>query len=223
MNKQQLLQHLQDIEWDNFEVKTARTDIPKDIWETVSAFANTSGGWVYFSPMKPRIRVFTNRIEFENPGSLPRPVEELLKADESLPRNPVLVKFFRIAKLCESAGFGFDKMLEWKKQTGNEVIFETTVYKTKFTFMLDVSQMEESGMKNTENYPETTQKTDESGTNNIGNYPENQKTTRKQPENRGLSFAIITSKCDNFSQSNCYAIKHNRIASNSLSTSIKKT
>ena len=50
--------------------------------------------------MKPHIRVFTNRIEFENPGSLPRPVEELLKADESLPRNPVLAKFFRIARLC---------------------------------------------------------------------------------------------------------------------------
>jgi predicted HTH transcriptional regulator len=27
----------------------------------------------YFSPMKPRIRVFTNRIVFENPGALPRP------------------------------------------------------------------------------------------------------------------------------------------------------
>ena len=108
--------------------------------------------------MKPRIRVFTNRIEFENPGSLPRPVEELLKADESLPRNPVLAKFFRIAKLCESAGFGFDKMLEWKKQTGNEVIFETTVYKTKFTFMLDTTKVirEESGM-------ESGKKTEESG------------------------------------------------------------
>jgi len=48
MNKQQLLQRLQDIEWDNFEVKTAQTDIPKDVWETVSAFANTLGGWIVF-------------------------------------------------------------------------------------------------------------------------------------------------------------------------------
>ncbi|MDR2811224.1 MAG: hypothetical protein LBB84_11835 [Tannerellaceae bacterium] len=78
----------------------------------------------YFSPMKPRIRVFTNRIEFENPGSL------------SIPRNPVLAKLFRIAKLCETAGYGFDKMLGWKYQTGNEVLFESTVDKTKFTFML---------------------------------------------------------------------------------------
>jgi ATP-dependent DNA helicase RecG len=92
----------------------------------------------YFSPMKPRIRVFTNRIEFENPGMLPRPVEELIKTDESLPRNPVLAKLFRVAKLCESAGYGFDKMLEWKKQTGKNVFFETQIDKTKFTFMLDV-------------------------------------------------------------------------------------
>jgi hypothetical protein len=42
MTKQKLLEHLQDIEWDDFEVKTARTDVPKDVWETVSAFSNTS-------------------------------------------------------------------------------------------------------------------------------------------------------------------------------------
>ena len=105
----------------------------------------------YFSPMKPRIRVFTNRIEFENPGKLPRTVEELMRTDETLPRNPVLAKFFRIAKLCESAGYGFDKMLQWKKQTGNEVLFETTIDKTKFTFMLDTAakriENEKSGME----------------------------------------------------------------------------
>jgi len=103
----------------------------------------------YFSIMKPRIRVFTNRIEFENPGSLPLPVEQLMKIDESLPRNPVLAKFFRVAKLCESGGYGFDKMLEWKKQTGNDVNFETSISKTKFTFMIDTTKTirEESGIE----------------------------------------------------------------------------
>jgi len=90
----------------------------------------------YFSPMKPRIRVFTNRIEFENPGALPRPIDELMKEDVSVPRNPVIAKLFRIAKLCENAGFGFDKMLLWKKETNKEVLFESTIDKTKVTFML---------------------------------------------------------------------------------------
>lgn len=65
----------------------------------------------YFSLMKPRIRVFSNRIEFFNPGALPKPYEELQKGDISLPRNPLITKMFRIIDLCENAGFGFDKMI----------------------------------------------------------------------------------------------------------------
>jgi ATP-dependent DNA helicase RecG len=90
----------------------------------------------YFSPMKPRIRVFTNRIEFENPGALPRPIEELMKEDVSVPRNPVLAKLFRIAKFCENAGYGFDKMKIWEKETHKKVLFETSIDKTKVIFML---------------------------------------------------------------------------------------
>jgi predicted HTH transcriptional regulator len=90
----------------------------------------------HFSPMKPRIRVFTNRIEFENPGALPRPVKELLEEDVTIPRNPVIAKLFRIAKLCENAGYGFDKMLTWKEETHKDVLFETAIDKTKVTFML---------------------------------------------------------------------------------------
>ena len=128
----------------------------------------------YFSPMKPRIRVFTNRIEFENPGKLPRTVEELMKTDETLPRNPVLAKFFRVAKLCEGAGYGFDKMLQWKKQTGNDVLFETAIDKTKFTFMLDTTRVigEESGTKTHRKRTENTQKTH-------GKYTENTQKTEE--------------------------------------------
>jgi len=69
----------------------------------------------YFSPACPRIRIFTNHIEFYNPGGLPKPFEELKSKDISLPRNPILAKLFRMVKLAENAGFGFDKIDEnWK-------------------------------------------------------------------------------------------------------------
>ena len=46
MDKTELLKRLSNIEWDDFEVKEASFGLPKNIWETVSAFANCSGGWI---------------------------------------------------------------------------------------------------------------------------------------------------------------------------------
>lgn len=48
MTKEELLQRLTDIEWDDFEVKEAQNKMPNNVWETVSAFSNTSGGWIVF-------------------------------------------------------------------------------------------------------------------------------------------------------------------------------
>jgi len=52
MNKQELIEKLEDIEWEDFEVKEAQSEIPKNSWETVSAFANTAGGWLIFGVKK---------------------------------------------------------------------------------------------------------------------------------------------------------------------------
>ena len=43
MNKKELIEKLEDIEWEDFEVKEAKTEIPKSVWATVSAFSNTAG------------------------------------------------------------------------------------------------------------------------------------------------------------------------------------
>ena len=40
MTKEELLQRLTDIEWDDFEVKEAQNKLPNNVWETVSAFSN---------------------------------------------------------------------------------------------------------------------------------------------------------------------------------------
>lgn len=44
MTKDELILRLKDIEWDDFEVKEAQNKLPDNVWETVSAFSNTSGG-----------------------------------------------------------------------------------------------------------------------------------------------------------------------------------
>jgi ATP-dependent DNA helicase RecG len=95
----------------------------------------------YFSPMKPRVRIFSNRIEFENPGGFPRPVEELKQIDVSLPRNPVIAKLFRNVKLAENAGYGFDKMLQWEKSTHTKLLFRNEIDLSVVTF--DIEKAEE--------------------------------------------------------------------------------
>ena len=48
MTKEELIARLNGIEWDDFEVKEAQNKLPDNVWDTVSAFSNTSGGWIVF-------------------------------------------------------------------------------------------------------------------------------------------------------------------------------
>lgn len=104
--------------------------------------------------MKPRIRVFSNRIEFFNPGALPKPYEELQKGDISLPRNPLVTKMFRIIDLCENAGFGFDKMINgWLSHYPHkpEITGGLDYYKISFYNNLDkIKSSEKNSEKSSE-------------------------------------------------------------------------
>lgn len=48
MTKNEILKKLRASEWNDVEFKEARTAVPKSAYETVSAFANTHGGWLVF-------------------------------------------------------------------------------------------------------------------------------------------------------------------------------
>ena len=46
MTKEKLLQRLSDIEWYDFVVRDSTGGIPILMWEIVSVFSNTAGGWI---------------------------------------------------------------------------------------------------------------------------------------------------------------------------------
>jgi ATP-dependent DNA helicase RecG len=86
----------------------------------------------YFGVMHSTIRVFSNRIVFQNSGRFDINILEWQKTAISKPRNPVIARMFRWAKLAENAGFGYDKMLAWKYK----VEFETNIDYSEATFYL---------------------------------------------------------------------------------------
>jgi ATP-dependent DNA helicase RecG len=48
MTREQLLSRLAGTEWSDFEVKAGQGGVPEDAFKTISAFANSSGGWLVF-------------------------------------------------------------------------------------------------------------------------------------------------------------------------------
>ncbi len=93
----------------------------------------------YFSPAHSRIRVFTDHIEFYNPGGLPKPYEELKDNDISLPRNPIIAKLFRMVKLADNAGFGFDKIeTRWMQHNRTKPEYELSYDSTIVKFQLQI-------------------------------------------------------------------------------------
>ena len=89
----------------------------------------------YFSNMKPRIRCFYDRIEFYNPGGLPKPLEKIIQEDISLPRNGIIAKLFRVANLAENGGYGFDKMQKgWIIYNNTKPLYEYDIDSFKVVF-----------------------------------------------------------------------------------------
>ena len=48
MTKDELITRIKGYEWTDFECKKARASVPREAYVTVSAFANTEGGWLLF-------------------------------------------------------------------------------------------------------------------------------------------------------------------------------
>ncbi|MBO4874569.1 MAG: putative DNA binding domain-containing protein [Bacteroidales bacterium] len=117
----------------------------------------------YFSPMHSTVRVFTNRIEFQNAGRFMFDLKDLRVQMHSMPRNPLLVKLFRFAKLSENAEYGIDRMLTWEKLTNNSVEFSSDLVCSTVTYFRTVTTADSNNI--TENHPgESAEKSAEKST-----------------------------------------------------------
>ena len=92
----------------------------------------------YFSPMHSVIRVFNDRIEFQNPGRFAVNIKDNSGKVKSVPRNPNLIAFFRYARQGENAGYGIDKIRKWKDLTGSQVEFDSELIASTLTYPLPI-------------------------------------------------------------------------------------
>ena len=210
MTKDELLKRLNGIEWNDFEIKEAKNEVPKTAWETVSAFSNSFGGWIvfgvkekrsegkstyeiqgvdqpekieqdfntrlycvrealvnmlahadYFSEIHSTIRAFDTSIQFQNPGSFPVNLKILGQTIVSQPRNPNILRFFKLARLSENGGYGIDKILNWKELTGCAVTIDSDITKSEVRFELPIN------VNQRQSTPKSTPKSTPNGVNDV--------------------------------------------------------
>ena len=82
------------------------------------ALANAFAHRDYQSASGVQVRIFDDRLEIWNPGSLPREltVEKLREKHGSIPRNPLLARMFFLIRYVEEVGTGTNKIITWCKQ-----------------------------------------------------------------------------------------------------------
>lgn len=93
----------------------------------------------YFSEIHSTIRVYDNSINFQNAGAFPVNLDILGRTIVSQPRNPNLLRFFKLAKISENGGYGIDKILSWKNITGCAVTIQSDITKSEVTFDIPIN------------------------------------------------------------------------------------
>lgn len=93
----------------------------------------------YFSEIHSTVRVYDDYIDFQNAGSFPVNLDIVGQTIVSQPRNPNLLRFFKLAKISENGGYGIDKILNWKNITGCDVTIDSDITKSQVRFKLPIN------------------------------------------------------------------------------------
>lgn len=156
LTREELIAKIQDIEWDDFEGKTSKKELPADIWRTVSAFSNTSGGWILcgvaqhgkkfeIEGVEDGERIESNFLTtLRNKGKFnhvlhcaPKKitVDGKLVLAFYIPSSELKPIWFNTPKNTYiRSGYGIDKIYSWERLTGEKVEFATDVMSTTVTY-----------------------------------------------------------------------------------------
>jgi predicted HTH transcriptional regulator len=63
VTRDELVARLKGYEWTDFECKKAQRSVPRDTYSTVSAFANTEGGWLLFGVSEVNGQLIRQRLD----------------------------------------------------------------------------------------------------------------------------------------------------------------
>lgn len=102
------------------------------------ALANAFAHRDYQSTSSVQVRIFDDRLEIWNPGSLPKEltIQKLKGKHESIPFNPLLAKMLFLIKYVEEVGTGTNKIIKWCREWDlPEPQFEVTGTSFVITFL----------------------------------------------------------------------------------------
>jgi ATP-dependent DNA helicase RecG len=85
MNQDELLKRLDGYEWNDFECKRAQRGVPDDAYKTVSAFANTAGGWLVFGVSEDAGQLVVTGVDA--PDNVQNDFLSTLRSGQKLNRN----------------------------------------------------------------------------------------------------------------------------------------
>jgi len=105
MTKTELIAKLDDLEWEDFEVKEAKAEVPKSSWETVSAFANDKieSNWKAYNNSTPQyeltfdatiVKLITKLAAIESTNSDNKLENSLVLKEQSKLIESQLTSFF---------------------------------------------------------------------------------------------------------------------------------
>ena len=103
----------------------------------------------YFDNGIAAIRIYDDKIQLRNPGASLLSIDQIISEAETVPRNPVIARLFRLVGWAEIAGTGMLRMMEnWQKAGFGKPVIRNN--EPRYWFTIEFFTGEKSTQETTE-------------------------------------------------------------------------